>query len=296
AVPQPRFEAPVEYRAPSPAQVSKPAFKGSGMKLGKKGKQSDLISALGGEADLEPEPIHQQEAQPKVEKVESSIHITIKEQLSITMARDGGVQNFELKGDLDLRITEATLAKLQLTLAPKDYSELQFKQHPNVAKFTGSEKIIALKDASRSFPVGQGLGVLRWRMTSKDESNVPLSNGSCDVAIEYELEASHLALRNVVISIPIPPNSLPSVTGDADWRVDRSAFIWTIDTVDAENPTGSLEFKCEGDADSFFPVNVGFVAAGSVANVDVVKATLLEGGEERFSQEKILTVDKYEIV
>lgn len=65
------------------------------------------------------------------------------------------------------------------------------------------------------------------------------------------------------------PNSLPSVTGEADWRADRNAFIWTIDTIDSENPTGSLEFKCEGDADAFFPVSVGFVAAGSLADVDV---------------------------
>lgn len=65
------------------------------------------------------------------------------------------------------------------------------------------------------------------------------------------------------------PNSLPSVTGEADWRAERNAFIWSIDTIDSENPTGSLEFKCEGDADAFFPVNVGFVAAGSLADVDV---------------------------
>ncbi len=32
----------------------------------------------------------------------------------------------------------------------------------------------------------------------------PRGDGSSDVAIEYELEASHLSLRNVVISTPIP--------------------------------------------------------------------------------------------
>ena len=106
-----------------------------------------------------------------------SVHVTIKEQLAVSLLRDGGVQSFELKGDLDLRITDAALAKLRLTLSPKDYADLQFKQHPNVAKFTGGEKVIGLKDSSRSFPVGQGLGVLRWRMTSKDESNVPLTGG-----------------------------------------------------------------------------------------------------------------------
>lgn len=201
--PAPRFEAPAqEYRAPSPAPAAaKPAFKGSGMKLGgKKGRQADVLNALGADVDMEPEapPAPEPEAEPEtqvsadvLEKVDQEpyvslcvvqstadlvrIHVTVKEQLSVTLLRDGGVQAFELKGDLDLRVTEASLAKLRLTLAPKDYSELQFKQHPNVAKFTGNEKIIALKDPSRSFPVGQGLGVLRWRMTAKDESKVPLS-------------------------------------------------------------------------------------------------------------------------
>jgi len=65
------------------------------------------------------------------------------------------------------------------------------------------------------------------------------------------------------------PNSLPSVTGEADWRAERNAFLWTINTIDNDSPTGSLEFRCEGDADAFFPVNIGFVSAGSLADVDV---------------------------
>lgn len=77
---------------------------------------------------------------------------------------------------------------------------------------------------------------------------------------------STLALEQILTD---SPNSLPSVTGEGDWRAERNAFIWEIDTIDSENPTGSLEFKCEGDADAFFPVNVGFVAAGSLADVDV---------------------------
>jgi DNA-binding transcriptional MerR regulator len=75
----PRYEVPAasEYRAPSPAApVSKPAFKGAGMKLGKKGKQSDLMSALGGEADVEPEP--EPVPMPKVEAVEVSADVLDK--------------------------------------------------------------------------------------------------------------------------------------------------------------------------------------------------------------------------
>jgi hypothetical protein len=224
------------------------------------------------------------------------------------MHRDGGLEAYELKGVLDLVVNDASVSKVKLALTPNDYSDLQFRQHPNVAKFTNSgDKIIALKDQSRAFPVGQGLGVLRWRMSSKDESNVPLTvtvwpqprgDGTSDVAVEYELEASQLSLKNVVISIPIPHDALPVVTGDdANWSADRGAFVWTIDSVDADAPNGSLEFRCNGDADTFFPVNVGFAASGSLANMDVSAANLVESGAPTsFSQEKILTVDKYEIV
>ena len=220
----------------------------------------------------------------------------------MTLLRDGGIKSFELKGDLDLRITDPALAKIRLTLASNDYSELQFKQHPNVAKFSGADKIIGLKDANRSFPVGQGLGVLRWRMNAKDESNVPLSSGSIVLRnladgsymlataprrrifgrgsrvrarseSSYPAQCGHLHSHPVSghwrVELILRPNSLPSVTGEADWRSERNAFIWTIDTIDSDNPTGSLEFKCEGDADVFFPVSVGFVAAGSLAKVDV---------------------------
>lgn len=323
---QPQRYEQQEYRAPSPAvqpqaSAPKPAFKGAGMKLGKKGKGTDLTSVLGGEVEQdEPEPAYvpqqQQYEEPTVavsadvldSVAQESVHVTIKEQLSITLQRDGGLDAFELKGDLDLRVSEADKSKIKLTLANNDYSDLQFKQHPNVAKFAGSgPKVIALKDASRSFPVGQGLGVLRWRMTSKDESRVPLTvtvwpqargDGSSDVAVEYELEASHLELRNVVISVPIPPNALPSLTsGEGDWTSTSSAFTWTISSISSDSPTGSLEFKCEGDADAFFPVNVGFVAAGSLAKVDVDRAEQVQGGEEvECSVEKVLSVDRYEIV
>lgn len=156
------------------------------------------------------------------------------------MARDGGLQQLEVKGDLDLRISDATRTKIRLALSPlseraADFGrDLQFQQHPNVAKFSGgasSERVIALKDPKRSFPVNQGLGVLRWRLSTKDESVLPLSSkckvqgkqgqanpcsaivtcwptprgdGSCDVNVEYELQASHMTLQNVVIAIPLP--------------------------------------------------------------------------------------------
>lgn len=110
-----------------------------------------------------------------------SIHIVIKEQISLSLLRDGGVQSMEVKGDMNLQISDAALAHLRITLSSPstDFggNSLQFKQHPNVAKFTpGKDRVVALKDPSRAFPVGQSLAVLKWRYAGTDESNVPLSS------------------------------------------------------------------------------------------------------------------------
>lgn len=86
----------------------------------------------------------------------------------------------ELKGDMNLQISDAAFAYLRLTLPPlsTDFgNNLQFKQHPNVAKFVpGQERVVALRDPSRAFPVGQSSTVLKWRYAGTDESNLPLSS------------------------------------------------------------------------------------------------------------------------
>jgi hypothetical protein len=110
-----------------------------------------------------------------------SVHIVIKEQLSLSLLHDGGVQSMKLNGDMNLLITDPALSQIRIALAPSTSTfgerSLQFKQHPNVAKFgPGQERIVALKDTSRSFPVNQSLAVLRWRYSGTDESNVPLSS------------------------------------------------------------------------------------------------------------------------
>jgi len=89
----------------------------------------------------------------------------------------------ELKGDMNLQVTDPDVARIKLLLGPPASefggNQLQFKQHPNVAKFAPNQpRIVALKDSSKSFPVGQSLTVLKWRYAGTDESNVPLSSAS----------------------------------------------------------------------------------------------------------------------
>jgi len=49
--------------------------------------------------------------------------------------------------------------------------------HPNVDKklFT-NDSVIGLKQANRSFPINNDIGVLKWRLQTVDEALLPLSS------------------------------------------------------------------------------------------------------------------------
>lgn len=211
----------------------------------------------------------------------------------MTAERDGSLSSLEVKGDLELRITDATLAKVRLQLADSSASshlaggeELQYKTHPHVDKNAwGSSRLISLKDPSRPFPLNQNLGVLRWRLASKDESLVPLSiscwpsvsgDGTGEVNVEFELEAK-VVLQNVTIAIPVPEGTGADLAAEASvgaFSVDaeQSLLLWTIDQVDAATSSGSLEFSVSQGAevaDVFFPLNVNFISQETLSDTKV---------------------------
>jgi len=329
-----RFETPsvppARISSPAPSSQRAPAFKGSGMKLGsKKTKQAELLDALGGEAlvseDMSapatpavvstPEPVLMKNARGSLPSVTpESIHIVTKEHITLALSREGGLESIELKGDMNLQVSDPSLCRIKLALlpAPSDFgSELQFKQHPNVGKFVANkDRVIALKDPARSFPVNQSLAVLKWRYAGKDESYVPLSincwptpsnDGTCDVNIEYELEREEVTLYDLVISIPLPAGSYPTVASHSgEWQLNPSSHSldWSVPLVNAEERSGSMEFSVGGDdIGAFFPVKVAFVGQGNTVGVRVASVNLVDSGEEAiFSEDATVTIDDYLVV
>lgn len=89
--------------------------------------------------------------------------------------------------------------------------------------------------------------------------------------LEYELENTGLHVYDVVISVPLPSGSYPTVTSTSEkWAVNPSthSLDWTIPEISAESTTGSLEFNVGGDdPEAFFPVKANFVGSGSIAKV-----------------------------
>lgn len=108
------------------------------------------------------------------------MHVSIKETVTVDLMREGGVNSLEIKGDMNLHVSDDALTRIRLSVAPPQSgvgTEVQFKQHPNVVKFQAQrERVVTLKDPSRGFPVNQPLGVLKWRYSGKDETYVPLSS------------------------------------------------------------------------------------------------------------------------
>ena len=139
----------------------------------------------------------------------------------------------EITGHLTLRISDDAFGRIKLQLRAPTNRLVQTQTHPNIDKdLMRRQSQIALKNPAKPFPLNTDVGVLKWRLQTTDESNIPLSStffpsmrqfsfsqlilisvncwpsdngqGGCDVNIEYELEQDQLELQDVVITIPIP--------------------------------------------------------------------------------------------
>lgn len=299
-----------------------PATKARGMQLGRKQNNNDLFESL--RSEVESPPIHQQQQQQQHTPVQSaysasalldvhmeSVHAHIEEKITMVATRDGGLENMEVKGDLMLRVSDPSKAKISLALRHLEDPSIQFKTHPNVNKVLfNSDKVIAFRDSSKEFPLNTPTGVLRWRFTTKDESYIPLSincwpspcgDGTSDVNIEYQLENEEMEFKNVNIIIPYPEGAQLHVGNvDGKYTVDhqQGGLVWQLPTIDSSNPSGSMEFNCEGeDADVFFPVTVQFECERLICDVDVLSVTqVADGSEVTFSKQSILTPVEYSIL
>ncbi|KAI9878655.1 MAG: hypothetical protein M1823_006930, partial [Watsoniomyces obsoletus] len=226
----------------------------------------------------------------------SPIHIVLAEQIIARLSREGSLKSFEVKGDLQLRISDPSLTKLSLLLTANEGPlKAQFRTHPNVDKalFTSS-KVIQLKDTTKRFPSNNSIGVLRWRATAPADTPdilpitftvwVNRSSDSYTITIEYELTDPSTPLREVVVTIPYA-SAEPAVSSfDSMYEVTGDSLEWTIGTIDDANATGSFEFEAQmgdgADESEFFPMSVKFDMVKPFIEVDVLNAKLIEEGEE----------------
>lgn len=59
-------------------------------------------------------------------------------------------------------------------------------------------------------------------------------------------------------------------TGEWSVNMESNTLEWSIETIDMDSPTGTLEFSSPAeDASAYFPVKVDFVSAESLCEVKV---------------------------
>ncbi|XP_046853319.1 coatomer subunit delta-like [Xenia sp. Carnegie-2017] len=305
---------PIEPVAPKSSKPARPLGSNKAMKLGSKGKDidhfvdklisegTDIVSSSGKrETALKP-------AQTAVPT--SGVHISVDEKISLTAGRDGGLQNMEVRGLILLRISDAEYGRITIAVENDDQLGFQLQTHPNVdKKLFNQDSVLGLKQSGKAFPLNADIGVLKWRLQTKDESLMPLTincwpsenDGQCDVNIEYELQLEEMELKDVTISIPLPHGVGAPVVGDieGDYHYDhkRSLLEWQLPVIDESNKSGSVEFTMPGHPDDFFPINVSFGSSKSFCDLKIKDVNIVEDGMPvKFSSQVMFSVDKYEIV
>jgi len=311
----------------TPAEPPKPTFSAAprkpmtskAMKLGGKSKDVDsFVDQLKSEGEHVTSDISRSSVTGKkttkvsaVQQVKAeSVHIKLEEKLTVVARRDGGLETMEMHGQLTMRIADESFGRIKLQLKGHTNELVQLQTHPNIDRELLKTKTqIALKNPARPFPSNTDVGVLKWRIQTTDESNIPLSincwpsdngQGGCDVNIEYELEQDQLELQDVVITIPIAHGSGTPVVAecDGDYTYEkRGALLWQLPMIDAKNKTGSIEFSCGGNPDDFFPVQVAFFSKKSYSGIEVLDCYEVDSESVvKHSTETILVGDRYEIV
>ena len=265
------------------------------MQLGKKSKTTDMFERvkedLGVQAAENAPLVPTSQPIIPAEKTTSAhvsssidreaIHVTVAESISATLSKEGSLKSFNVKGDLQLRISDPSLTKVKLDLVANASYNAQFRTHPNVDKALFSKsKTVQLRDNSKGFPANISVGVLRWSASATADFNdaVPItftvwvnkgSDESWTITVEYELTGGD-SLHDVSVNIPYA-TSEPAVSSfDAVYEVSGDSLEWTIGTVDDSNATGNFDFEAQAEDEAeFFPMSVRFSKSKPLVDVDV---------------------------
>jgi hypothetical protein len=304
--------------------LSGPRTTGKAMKLGSKGKNVEsFVDQLKSEGETVTNTVPvtsgaggstgktKTQSTSLSEAEKGDVYLKQEEKLTVRCGRNGGVENLEVHGMIMLRVKSEEYGRVLVAIDNKESRNIQLQTHPNLDKklFT-NDSLIGLKNADRPFPANQEVGVLKWRYTSTDSKEIPLTincwpnetpNGGCDVNIEYELQNTNLILKDIQISVPLPSGGQTPVIGkiDGDYQFDnrKTTLIWSLPVIDQSNPEGVLEFSMRGKAADFFPIQVDFVAETPFCDIKITDVKSVDNRKSiPYSTEANLIVDKYEYV
>jgi len=303
---------------PAPSRAAPPPVGGrsKALKLGSKNVSDEaFVEKLRNEgqivSDLKKVHITSKVA-PEESLNREAVLVKLTEKLVATVSRNGGVESAEVLGSLSVNINEDKFntSALRIGSNPDKEKGCQMQVHPNMDKNPWkSNHVLKLKSADKTYPLNTDVGLLKWRMTIDDEEDLPLTLNvfpnenadGCVVNIEYNLKDADLSLKEVVVTIPLPPATQPTVTdvvGNYEYIRSKSLLKWTIPLIDEKSDVGTLEFSVpNGHSDHFFPVHVDFWSDKLLSGLFVSSALDYEcSSEVNFTANSYMAVEKYEII
>jgi hypothetical protein len=280
------------YEAEKKKATSKPLALGKkGMQLGKKKQGNNLFEQVTGGMPQEEEPLVAPRAaaptaaapvsaRQSTSTDREAVHITTNETISARLDREGLLKSFEVKGEMQLKISDPSLTQVKLDLATGETHGAQLMTHPKVDKTVfRNDKVIQLADTTKGFPSNMGIGVMKWKFAPRpdDVSDPPItfrvwveeSGNMYNITVEYELTGGN-PLQDVTVTIPYETDE-PNVSSfDAVYEVSGDSIEWNVGTVDDANSSGSFEFEAQAGSDAeFFPMRVRFAKSTPFVDVDV---------------------------
>ena len=122
--------------------------------------------------------------------------------------------------------------------------------------------------------------------------------------MEYELATASypgLEIHNLTVTLPTPgldaPPQLSASAGSANYSRRDGAVTWHVPLIDASSSSGTVELNLSGltNADSLYPIQVGFQAPHTLCKLEVPGVQSAEGQPLPFSAHSSLTVESYTI-
>lgn len=227
------------------------------------------------------------------------------------MDRDGALQSMEVKGMMTVEIKEAEFSKSMLKINKDQIDQLTYTVNPDLHRVRFNKTgVLALKEASNSFPLDTSITLIKWRTQGKDESEVPITvtcwpspaKDVLSVSLEYEVQKPSFQLFDLVITVPIPNGFTPVIEddgGDVRFNARSHELVWQMELVDESNSNQTIRFSLPSSASpsALFPINLTFRSSTTFSGLKVTDAASMEGNTPvQFSQEISCLTEGYHIV
>jgi len=225
------------------------------------------------------------------------IEISISEKLFVTFDRDGGMKKFEIKGDMEVAVNDpsSTQCVIETNINPSKklkFGKPTWRLHPRMNSNKWKKGILCLKDEQKKFRVGRSskTSILKWRMTTNDDENVPISiefwpeaesNGTVTVNAKY---ITNIGIKNVIITFPTPSNQEPEISdcsnGDTAFYRNDQEFQWILNDLEADNE-GSLEYIVDDvQLDDLWPISVHFEMEDTYSQIQINNVCDVDGEQQ----------------